>query len=141
MTETVEMQFRAVRIMHRIMFASVIVYASLAESLIKSTRSLPLSITLSFGITAIAIALVAFGYRMKMLSSATETLRRNPQDAQALFRWRQAQILIAVLLQSIGLFGFVLRFMGGSFSLAFPFYTASILLLLLLAPRQVVDAN
>jgi hypothetical protein len=76
---------------------------------------------------------------MKTLSSAIVALRRNPQDTQALFRWRQAHILIMVLLLSVALFGFVLRFMGGSFWLALPFYSASALLLLLWAPREIVD--
>jgi cytochrome b561 len=139
MTETREKQFRAVRIMHRIMLAAVIIYAFLAEKLAKSASSLPLSMTLSFGIMAIVIALIALGYRMKTLSSAIVALRRNPQDTQALFRWRQAHILIMVLLLSVALFGFVLRFMGGSFWLALPFYSASALLLLLWAPREIVD--
>jgi hypothetical protein len=127
--------------MHRVMLVTVVLYAFLAERLVKSARSLPLTMTLSFGMTALVIASIALRYRMKMLSSAIDALRRNPQDAQALFRWRQAHILIMVLLLSMALLGFALRFIGASFWVVLPFYFFSFALLLIWAPREVVAAN
>jgi hypothetical protein len=141
MTGTREKQFRGVRMMHRIMLAAVLLYALLAERLVKSARGLPLTMTLSFGMMAIVIALIALGYRKKMLSSAVEALRRNPQDVQALFRWRQAHILVMVLLLSMALLGFALRFVGASFRAVLPFYFFSFALLLIWSPREVVAAN
>jgi len=123
--------------MHRIMLAAVLLYAFLAERLVKSARSLPLSMTLSFGIVAIVIALIALGYRMKTLSSAIEAL----QDAQALIRWREAHILIMVLLHSVALLGFALRFLHGSFWVALPFYFFSFALLLIWGPREAELVN
>jgi hypothetical protein len=93
MTETSESQFRAVRIMHRIMLVAVVLYVLTAERLAKRSGDLPTPMTLGLGVTAIAVAIVALGYRMKMLPSAIESLRRNPHDTQALLTWRQAHIL------------------------------------------------
>jgi hypothetical protein len=138
-TETREKQFRAVRTMHRIMLAAVVLYVFTAERLVKPSGDLPTPMVLGIGVMAAVMAIIALGFRMKMLDQASESLRRNPLDTQALIRWRQAHLLIMVLLVSVALFGFVLRFMGGSFRLSLPFYTASVLLLLLWAPREVVD--
>jgi hypothetical protein len=138
-TETAEKQFRAVRTMHRMMLAAVILYVLTAEGLAKPFGDLPVPVVLGMGVMATVVTITAFGFRMKKLAQATESLRRNPLDTQALIRWRQAHILIMVLLVSVALFGFALRFMGGSFRISLPFYTASVLLLLLWAPREVVD--
>lgn len=138
---TISTSFRTVLIMHRVMLAAAIFYAFLAERLAKSASVLPLSMAFSFGIVGIVVALVAFSFRMKMLFPAIEALRRNPQDAQALFRWRQAHILIMVLLLSVALFGFSLRFIGGSFWAVLPFYFVSVALLLLWAPNEMTPTN
>lgn len=129
-------QFRSIRIVHRIMLVGVVLYAFTAERLAMPPSRLSLPMALGLGIVAIVVAAIAFGYRMKLLPSAIEALRRNPQDVQALYRWRQAHIVTMVLLVSVALFGFVLRFMGGSFWVALPFYFASISLLLLWAPNE-----
>jgi|HubBroStandDraft_6_1064221.scaffolds.fasta_scaffold181777_2 hypothetical protein len=139
MTDTRESQFRAVRIMHRIMLAAVILYAFTAERLAKPSGDLPAPMVIGLGVTAAVAALMAFGYQKK-LPSAIEALPRDPQDTQAGLRWRQAHIVTMVLLVSVTLFGFTLRFLGGSFWTALPFYAASLLLLLLWAPRPIVDA-
>jgi hypothetical protein len=128
--------FRTILIMHRVMLAGVIFYVFLAERIAKSAHGLPLSMTVSIGITAIVIALITLGYRMKMLSPAIEALRQNQQDSLALFRWRQAHILIMVLLLSVALLGFALRFIGASFWVVMPFYITSMSLLLLWAPSE-----
>jgi hypothetical protein len=139
MMDTRESQFRAVRIMHRTMLAAVILYAFTAERLARPSDDLPAPMLIGLGVTAAVTALVAFGYQKK-LPSAIAALRRDPQDAQAVLRWRQAHIVTMILLVSVALFGFTLRFLGGSFWIALPFYAASFLLLLLWAPRPIVDA-
>jgi ABC-type transport system involved in cytochrome c biogenesis permease subunit len=140
MSEASDSQFRAVRIMHRIMLVSVVLYAIAAETSAKPSSHLPARMVLGLTLVASAVAIVALGFHMKTLPSAVESMRRNQQDSRALFRWRQAHITTMVLLQSVALFGFVLQFMGGSFWIALPFYSASVLLLLLLAPRKIADA-
>jgi len=139
MTDSREGQFRSIQIMHRIMLAAVVVYVFTGERLAKPSGDLPAPMVIGMGVMAGADALIALGFRMKKLPSAIEALRRNPQDTQAAARWRQAHIVIMVLLLSVALLGFTLRFMGGSFWIALPFYSASVLLLLLWAPRRIVD--
>ncbi len=131
--------FRTILIMHRVLLAAVVLYVLTAERFAKPSGDLPAPVALALGVMATVVVIIALGFRTKMLDVAIASLRRNPQDTQALFRWRQAHILIMVLLLSVAMFGFVLRFMGGSFWIALPFYSASVLLLLLWAPRQVVD--
>jgi hypothetical protein len=131
-------QLRFLHIVHTVSLTAVVLYIVLAERLAKPVSRLPSSFAFSIGVVASLFALVAFGFRMKMLASAIEAIRRNPEDAQALARWRQAHILTMVLLLSVALFGFTLRFMGGSFWVALPFYFVSVALLLLWRPREVL---
>lgn len=134
-------QLRTVRIVHRTLIAAVVLYIVLAEMLAKPIASVPPLLAESFGILAILLIIVAFSFRRKWLPQANEIMKRDPQDAQALGRWRKAQILTMVLMVSVALFGFSLRFMGGSFWAALPFFTASLALLLLWRPRLELAPN
>jgi hypothetical protein len=127
--------------MHRFMLVAVVLYIFLAEKLAKPSGGLQTSIALSFGIVAIVDVMIAFGFRVKRLNPAIESLRQNPQDAQALFRWLKTHIVIMVLLVSLGLYGLALRFLGASFLVALPFYLVSVSLLLLWAPRGIGGAS
>lgn len=137
MSEPSESQFRVLRLFHRIMLVSVVLYAIAAEISAKPSGHLPPQLALALTLAAGTLLMVALGFRMKKVPEAVESIRRNPQDTKALARWRQAHLTTMVLLQSVSLFGFVLQFLGGSFRIALPFYSASFLLLLLLAPRKI----
>ena len=126
---------------HRVMVLAVVLYIIVAEKLARPATHFPLNMVIGFGIVAAVIAAIAFSFRTKMLPMAVAALRRDPQDTQALFRWRKTHILIMVPLVSVALFGFALRFMGASFWIAFPFYFVSLALLVLWSPGEVTAAN
>jgi hypothetical protein len=133
--------FRSIIIMHRVMVAAVVLYIVTAERFAKTNHDFPPSFGLSLAVCALVVVMIATGFRRKLLPSALDALRRDLRDAQALVCWRKAHILTMVLLVSVALFGFSLRFVGGSFWVAFPFYFVSLALLLIWSPREVVATN
>jgi hypothetical protein len=123
------------RLVHLIMLAAIPVYIYTAEVLPKQTADLPANFATVFSILAGLEVAAAFFFRQRMLPSALETMRSNPEDATALGRWRAANVLSMVLALSVALYGFVLRFMGESRLVAWPFFLASIILMGLWRPR------
>jgi hypothetical protein len=131
-------QLRSVRIVHGVLSAVVVSYILIAEKLTNPNGVLSAAIPLSFGIIAFVDVMIIYGFRRKLLPSAIEDLRQNPQNAGALLQWRKAQILTAVLLVIVALLGLMLRVMGGSFFGALPFYLMSLVMLLVWRPREAV---
>jgi hypothetical protein len=138
---TISNSFRTILIMHRIMLGAVVLYIVTAERFTKTNHSIPPSFGLSIAVCALVVVMIATGFRRKLLPTALGALRRDPRDAQALVRWRKAHILTMVLLVSVALLGFSLRFVGASFWVAFPFYFVSLALLLVWSPRKMKAAN
>jgi hypothetical protein len=71
-----------------------------------------------------------------MLAPTLAVLGANPNEQSALGRWRAANIVVLALCESIGLYGFVLRFLGFSLMQAMPFYLAAILMMLYFGPKR-----
>ena len=86
---------------------------------------------------SVVTVLIAFAFRRRLLPSAVEALQRG--DANGVRRWRTANILSMVLAETIGMFGLVLRIMGGSRRVAWPFFIGAIILLLVWTPRLDVE--
>lgn len=85
----------------------------------------------------VALVIVIFVLRRTLVSWAEETLRRQPQDAMALARWRVGYVVIYALSLSIALYGLALHFMGFSTSAVTPFLLAGIALILFFRPMAV----
>jgi uncharacterized membrane protein len=126
---------RSMRIIHIIMLAAIVSYLFLAERLPKPGADVPPVIVESFSVLAILMVVIAVACRRKLLPPAVENLRRDPTDGTALGRWRMANILSFVLSMAIALYGLALRALGGDRRVVWPFFIASLILMLLWAPR------
>jgi hypothetical protein len=90
-----------------------------------------------FLVTSLMVIAVAVFFRLKTLQPAAETLQTIPDDRAAASRWRFGNILSFVLAESLLLFGFELRFLGGTTSWqSVPFYVVGIALMLVWRPRR-----
>jgi hypothetical protein len=87
-------------------------------------------------VLSVAIVGATVYIRLKMVGTALDTLRSTPYDPIALARWRKGVVLSDVLLDAVVLYGFVLRFLGGTAQLCLPFYAAAIGLMILWWPQR-----
>ena len=78
---------------------------------------------------------MALVLRSRLLAPCLEILRSNPDDAQALGRWRTGNIVSFVIAEAVALLGFALKFLGASWFVAAPFFATGIFLLLIWTPR------
>jgi hypothetical protein len=84
---------------------------------------------------AVFDAFLAFYFRRKRLFPALEKLHLYANDTGALKEWRFSIILSLALTESIALYGFVLRILGASRRVSWPFFLASWILMLVWRPR------
>jgi F0F1-type ATP synthase membrane subunit c/vacuolar-type H+-ATPase subunit K len=127
---------RFVRIVHRSLLLSLVVYALLPEWVNPHSDHLPSPIVFySITVMAVAIVGIVFLVRRKVICSAEALLANvttpNPEVA---LRWRKGYVICFALCEAIGLYGLVLRFMGFSLGQVWPFYVAAIALMLYLRP-------
>ena len=95
------------------------------------------SMTFLAGIIIVAgfDVLIAYYFRRKKLFPALEKLRRDPNDIGALKQWWGATILVLVLAVSVALYGLVLRVLGASRRVAWPFFLLALILMLAWRPQ------
>jgi hypothetical protein len=86
------------------------------------------------------VAIAFFMHRM-LVQRATIVLAANPQDKMGLDRWRRAYVVAFAFAVAIGLFGFLLRFLGFSLGQVAPFYIAGIGLLVYFNPRAPISQS
>jgi len=133
---TLDNSIRLIRIIYGALLFAMILNIRMAEKL---SHQEPLDIhviwlaLLANGLMAIGVAIF---FRFKMLQPAAETLQERPDDQTALARWRAGSILSFVLVETVALFGFVLRFIGGTTWQSLPFYVVGIALMLVWWPRR-----
>ena len=130
-----QMTLRNVRIIHGVILVSVLLYMLVIFQVHPREGHLSPAMPGVFAVfcaTEIAVALVL---RARLLTPYTETLRSNPDDAQALGRWRAGNLVSITLAQSVAVFGFVLKFLGANWFVAGPFFATAIFLLLIWTPR------
>jgi hypothetical protein len=130
---------RVVRIIHRAMLASAVLYVFVGELVAadSSGRSQVDSMLVNVSlILAITLALAAIGLRQKLTASTQEMLLRSPGDAATLGRWRAAHVVAFALAEAVVLFGLVLRIMGATLTQAATLYAMGIIALLLISPRR-----
>jgi hypothetical protein len=116
------------------MFISVFLYLFMGEWIPRTQQDVSTSLQYAFLVVSGSLIVAAIVIRQSTTGQAEEVLRRTPDDAQALARWRSGQIISFVLAESVVLFGFALRFLGAPLGRVLPFYAAGILLFLIFRP-------
>ncbi|MBZ5702275.1 MAG: hypothetical protein LAN84_10550 [Acidobacteriia bacterium] len=126
---------RDLRIIHGVMLVSVLLYMLVIFQIHPSEGHLSPVIPEAITVCCAAEIAVALVLRARLLAPCMETLRSNPDDAQALGRWREGNLVSITLAQSVALFGLVLKFLGASWFVGGPFFATAIFLLLIWTPR------
>lgn len=85
---------------------------------------------------AITIVGTVFLFRRKLILSSERVLSSQPEDTEALLRWRKGYVIVWALCEAIALYGVVLRYMGFSLSQVSIFLASGLVLMLFYAPRQ-----
>jgi hypothetical protein len=126
---------RSMRIIQIVFLVAIVMYALVAERLLRPPASAPTRFVEVFWTIAVLMVVIAYGFRKKVLTSATTALQSDSTDVPALARWRMANLLSMVLVVAISLFGIALRAMGGSRRVVWPLFIVSVLLMVLWRPQ------
>jgi hypothetical protein len=132
-----ESSLRFVRLLHGIIFLTMLLYPAAGERMPHGPGLAPLS-PMFLGITALALAALAIAaaVRLKTVQPALELLHSQSNDASVLSRWKRGAVWVRVFLEMVVLCGLVLRVMGSSLPQVLPFYLIPIILMLVWWPRQ-----
>ena len=129
--------FRALRKVHLALLVSVVLYIWVAEKVLQHNQPVPdRFIVTAIGLLAAVMVVAAIAVRTKMTQPALDILQTNPDDKSSIVRWRIGSILSYVLAETVVLFGVALRILGATLAEVAAFYTAAIVLMLFLRPRQ-----
>lgn len=124
------------RIVAIVFLATIPLYAVMGE-LLGALASLDIAVVrLGFFVVSATGALLAFQLRARWIPAAVEELRRAPDDPQSAQRWYAAHFVSLAMAEGIGLFGFVLRILGGTLFESLPFYIVGFGLMLAWFPRK-----
>src|SRR5271156_4950070 len=85
-----------------ILLAIIAIYALVAERMTGRVALAPLLSAWSLSALALGTVIAGLILRKRLLHLANEELRRDPQDANGLTRWRRVTIFSMVLAESIG---------------------------------------
>ncbi|MGA8220819.1 MAG: hypothetical protein WB780_04130 [Candidatus Acidiferrales bacterium] len=133
---TLDGTVRHIRILHTILLFTLIVYPIVAEK-IGPHQSRDISVIwLSILAVSLIVCGIAFYFQFKRVRPAAERLQVQPDDASALVRWRAGNIVSFVLVEAVMLYGFALRFLGGTLQQSLPFYVVAIALMLMWWPQR-----
>jgi hypothetical protein len=128
---------RFLRTVNLVLLASMILDVWAAEKLFPhEPRTLNRIMATEFAVMGAAMLGIAFFARKKMVGPALDALQFKPDDVSSLTRWRAGNILSYILMESVVLFGFALRFLGGTLAQSVPFYAVGLGLMLLWWPRE-----
>lgn len=125
---------RVLRVLYAALFASILLYGFVQELVMadrepKDLGVLKLALLVAAGSTAAVVFFLRFSRIPALLSAPT--LELGPRLAQL----RIYYIVCFVLAETIALFGFVLRILGGSRVDSLPFYFIAVVFFLLSYPR------
>jgi uncharacterized membrane protein len=135
-----EIAVRGLRIIQAALILSVVLYAFVAARVIQRSASSPVrSFVTSITILAIAMICIALVIRSRMVNPAKQKLELDAADSGALNRWRIGTLISLVLVESVALYGLVLRVMGSTRSQTWPFYLTAILIMVIWTPSLDLD--
>lgn len=133
---------KQMRIIHFSFLVAVAVYAYVGELYAgRNKPAVPPGLLYALVFLACLDALLAYYFRRTKLDAATEKLRRDSTDLGALMQWRQNIIVTLVLVLSIDIYGFALRFLGAPRAVAGGFYFVSLILMLAWRPKLELPAG
>jgi len=133
---SLENTVRTIRVVYAVPLFAMMLHVRMAEKVShQEPRDIHL-IWLAFLANGLMIIGIAFLFRIKMLRPPVETLQARPDDQTAFARWRAGNILSFVLAECVVLFGFALRFLGGTTWQSLPFYVLGIALMLVCWPGR-----
>jgi F0F1-type ATP synthase membrane subunit c/vacuolar-type H+-ATPase subunit K len=116
--------------------ASIIIYAFVAGMVGASEPRVPDVLLYALSFAALTTLATAMFLRQALVGKAEEVLRVNSEDVVALTRWRSGNIVFLALCEAVGIFGFVLRFLGFPMRVVGIFFAASIAMMFLFGPRR-----
>jgi len=130
------------RVIHFAFLVAVALYAYAAELVAGKTDSAD-SPAVLYGMTLAAGfgVLIAYYFRRTKLAPATEKLRLDPNDSQALKEWRSSTIVSLVLTLSVSLYAVALRALGAPRNVSSLFYLVTVILLLIWRPSLELRAE
>jgi hypothetical protein len=134
---------KQMRIVHTIFVVAVLLQAYVTEQTVgKGARTgLPANFIGAIVLVASFEVLLAYFFWRKRLLPSAEKLRLDPLDRRALQQWRGSTLLILVLSMSVGLHGIVLRFMGASRQVSWPFFVSALILMVVWRPQLELGAD
>ncbi len=95
----------------------------------------------AIGVVAIIEAVLIFAIRRVWLLHVELMLETQPQNPNALLRWRKGYIVTYALSLAIALYGVVLHFLGFSLSQISPFFLAGFVLIVFIGPRRMPNGR
>jgi hypothetical protein len=123
--QTVEGTLRFIRSVHGVLIFAMFMQVLTVEKILPHpAQTLNATIGTSFLVLSVLIVGATVLIRVKLVGTALDTLRSTPDDAIARGNWRKGVVLTDVLLDSVVLYGFALRFLGGTRQQSLPFYAA-----------------
>jgi len=135
--QSVEATLRFVRMVQGILLFAMFMQVLTVERILPhQPRTLDSTVATSFLVLSVLLVSATVFIRVKWVGTALETLRSTPDDPNSLAKWRKGVVLSDVLLDAVVLYGFALRFLGGTLQLSLPFYAAGIGLMILWWPRR-----
>ena len=136
-TNTTDGSVRSIRIIHGVILIAMVLFVYTAEVLIPhELRDLDRIFPITFGILSLLVIGIALYFRKTKIRPALEILHLKPNDPKALGQWRFGAVLTAVLLESIVLYGFALRFLGAPAKTSWFFCSVGIVLMLFWWPQR-----
>jgi F0F1-type ATP synthase membrane subunit c/vacuolar-type H+-ATPase subunit K len=127
-----------VRMMQGAMLFSIVLYAFVAETVLKqrTEEQEPASILPLLIWPALFCAVGAIVIRLKYLEAAQDAVRSGPANNAALGKLQSLHIVMFAFGEAVALFGFVWRFLGGDLTGAIVFYVAGAALILFGSPSR-----
>lgn len=126
-----------ISIIHAVMAGAIFVYGLIGFSIAESKEEF--SIIFYYVLAGIALIsfVVAWGIKRFFIDIPTERGQLDLSNNEHHARYISAHIISFALVESIGTFSLIIRFLGGTQSIHIGFILASFLVLLFLKPRKI----
>src|SRR5437667_2656473 len=124
-----------VRILHAVFLLTMFLYIVILRLIKTPQQTLAPGIVLAFALVAFSDVAIALFIRSRKVRASEEKLRTQPNDPGVLNQWRVGMIISFVFAETIGLLGFVLKFLGAEWKIAGAFFAFAIFLMWLWMPR------
>jgi hypothetical protein len=133
---TLDSTLRELRLIWGALLLSMLAYPAIAEWFGPSPKPLNPVFIAGEAASAAAMSGVALYFRTRRTEPALQVLRDNPDDRDALLRWRSSGIVTGVTLEALMLTGVALQFTGATLLQSAPFYVIAVALMMAWWPRR-----